>query len=42
MSLYMLDTDTLTLYEHHHPIVCQHIVNHPPQELALTIITVEE
>jgi tRNA(fMet)-specific endonuclease VapC len=40
MSVFVLDTNTLTLYEHRHPVVCQHVASHPFQDLA--IITVEE
>src|SRR4051812_28290410 len=42
MSLYVLDTDILTLYRHGHPAVLQHVAAHPPDELAITVITVEE
>jgi len=42
VSLFILDTDTLTLYREGHPSVCTHIRQHAPQELALTVITVEE
>jgi len=42
MSLYVLDTDTLTLYRAGHSQVCQHVLNHAPDELAVTVISVEE
>jgi tRNA(fMet)-specific endonuclease VapC len=42
MSLWVLDTDTLTLLQHNHPAVCRHAGQHAPQELAITVITVEE
>jgi tRNA(fMet)-specific endonuclease VapC len=42
MSLYVLDTDILTLFRHGHASVCQNVAAHPPTELALTILTVEE
>jgi len=42
MSLYVLDTDILTLYEHGHPAVLQHVGSHPPWAVTTTIITVEE
>ncbi len=42
MSLYILDTDMLTLYENKHPVVLQRVLGVPPPDLAVTIITVEE
>jgi tRNA(fMet)-specific endonuclease VapC len=42
MSLYVLDTDTLSLYQNNHPNVRPRVDAHPPQELAITVITVEE
>jgi tRNA(fMet)-specific endonuclease VapC len=43
MSLYVLDTDTLSLYEHRHPIVVGNVQAHASSdELAVTVITVEE
>jgi tRNA(fMet)-specific endonuclease VapC len=42
MSLYVLDTDILTLLERQHPVVCQRISGVPPSDVATTIITVEE
>ncbi len=42
MSLYVLDTDTLTLLQRKHPVVTQRRKATPPAELAITIITVEE
>ncbi len=42
MSLYVLDTDTLTLLERSHPVVLQHYNATPSADLAITIITVEE
>lgn len=42
MSLYVLDTDILTLFRHGHASVCQNVAAHAPTELALTILTVEE
>jgi tRNA(fMet)-specific endonuclease VapC len=42
MSLFVLDTDVMMLYQHRHPVVSQHIAAHPPHELAITVITVEE
>ncbi len=42
MSLYVLDTDTLSLYERLHPSVCRHMATVPPNDRAITVITVEE
>jgi tRNA(fMet)-specific endonuclease VapC len=42
MSLYVLDTDTLTLLQEGQATVVQHVSSHAPDELAITVITVEE
>jgi tRNA(fMet)-specific endonuclease VapC len=42
MSLYILDTDTLVLYEEDHEQVRQRVHSHPLHELATSVITVEE
>jgi tRNA(fMet)-specific endonuclease VapC len=42
MSLYVLDTDHLSLYRYGHPEVSAHIEATPGDELAVTIITIEE
>lgn len=42
MSLYVFDTDILSLYRHGHAAVVQHTLRHPPEALAVTVITVEE
>ena len=42
MSLYVLDTDITTLYRCGHEAVMRHALTHPPEELAITVITVEE
>jgi tRNA(fMet)-specific endonuclease VapC len=42
MNLYVLDTDMLTLYRYGHPLVRQQIISHPPNELAITVMSVEE
>jgi tRNA(fMet)-specific endonuclease VapC len=42
MSLFVLDTDTLSLYWEGHPTVCQRVQAHPAAELAITVISVEE
>jgi tRNA(fMet)-specific endonuclease VapC len=39
---YVFDTDMLTLYEEGHPAVTSRVAAHPPQELATTVISVEE
>jgi tRNA(fMet)-specific endonuclease VapC len=42
MSLYVLDTDILTLYRRNHPVVVSRIDAQPPDELAITVMSVEE
>jgi tRNA(fMet)-specific endonuclease VapC len=42
MSLFVLDTDTISLYQHDHPAVCARVRSHPLSELAITVLTVEE
>lgn len=42
MTLYVLDTDTLTLLLRGHPGISAEASIHKPNELAVTIVTVEE
>ena len=42
MSLYVLDTDTLTLFQAGHPRVLQEVGVHPANDLAITVLSVEE
>lgn len=42
MSLYVLDTDHVTLHQHNHPQVVAGIRTRTPDQLAVTIVTVEE
>ncbi|MEW4568870.1 type II toxin-antitoxin system VapC family toxin [Tautonia sp. JC769] len=42
MSLLVLDTDLLSLFQRGHPSVVSRCQSHPPNALAVTIITVEE
>ena len=42
MALYVLDTDILSLYQRGHAIVCDRVDRHKLEELAVTIINVEE
>jgi len=42
MSLYILDTDHVTLHQHDHPQVVARIRTCAPNELAITVVTVEE
>src|SRR5260370_40280840 len=42
MSLYVLDTDILTLYRSGHQVVFQRVNSHPGQDLAITVMNVEE
>ncbi len=42
MSLYVLDTDTLSLWQRGHPKVTAEVSRRSPQELAVTVISVQE
>jgi tRNA(fMet)-specific endonuclease VapC len=42
MSLYAMDTDTLTLFQKGHPVVRRRVLQHPPEEIAITVLSVEE
>jgi tRNA(fMet)-specific endonuclease VapC len=42
MSLYVLDTDTLTLYRQGHTLVCQRVTSQKAEDLAITVMSVEE
>ena len=42
MALNVLDTDILSLYQRGHEVVCDRVQRHDMEELAVTIITVEE
>ena len=42
MSLFVLDTDILSLWQHGHAAVGKHVTAHAGDELAITIITVQE
>jgi tRNA(fMet)-specific endonuclease VapC len=42
MSLYVLDTDMLSLYQRGHPRLVTRVDAHPAHEVAITVITVEE
>lgn len=42
MTRYVLDTDTLTLYQMGYPAVVARVAAHPIEELAVTVISVEE
>lgn len=42
MSLFVLDTDILTLNQQRHPVVTRRIAEHAPNELAICVISVEE
>jgi hypothetical protein len=37
MSLYVLDTDILTLYQCQHPVVLRHLFGHLQNDLAVTV-----
>jgi tRNA(fMet)-specific endonuclease VapC len=42
MSRFLLDTDTLSLPEHGHPLVLQQVNSHPPSDIAVAAISVQE
>jgi tRNA(fMet)-specific endonuclease VapC len=42
MSLYLFDTDLLSLYQMGHPRVVQNVLGHVSDQLAICVITVEE
>lgn len=42
MSLFVLDTDTLSLLQRGHPAVCARVAGQQQTDLAVTVITVEE
>src|SRR5688572_21750352 len=42
MTPYVLDTDTLTLFQENHPVVVQHVGQHPASDIAITVLSVEE
>lgn len=42
MSLRVLDTDILTLFQNGHPLVCRRCASSSPGSLAITVISVEE
>jgi tRNA(fMet)-specific endonuclease VapC len=42
MSQFVLDTDTLVLFQEGHEPVCRRVLSHPLKELAISVITVEE
>ena len=42
MSLFVLDTDHLSLYQRGAEPLISKLLSHPPEELAITIVTVEE
>lgn len=42
MTLFVLDTDHLSLYQRDAEPLLSKLLSHPPDELAITIITVEE
>ncbi len=42
MSLFLLDSDTLSLYEKGHAAVLARFASHPPKDIAIPVIVVEE
>jgi tRNA(fMet)-specific endonuclease VapC len=42
MNLYVLDTDILTLFQRNHPTVLTRVAEHSADNLAISVVTVEE
>ena len=42
MSVFILDTDIMTLYQQGQPRVVEHVLAHPLPELAIAVVSVEE
>ena len=42
MSLFVLDTDILTLFQRDHATVVAQVAKHAPAEIAVSVVTVEE
>ena len=42
MSLFVLDTDILTLFQEGHPAVVANVATHTDDNLAITVLSVEE
>ena len=42
MSLYILDTNTLTLLQDGHPAVVARVAAHAAEEIAVTVVSIEE
>jgi tRNA(fMet)-specific endonuclease VapC len=42
MTRFVLDTDTLVLFQEGHEAVSRRVLSHPAGELAITVITIEE
>ncbi len=42
MSLWVLDTDIMTLYQHGHLVVVQRVLAHSVADLSISVISVEE
>ena len=42
MRLFVLDTDMLTLNQRSHPVVVRRVAQHDPDDLTISVITVEE
>jgi tRNA(fMet)-specific endonuclease VapC len=42
MIRYLLDTDHITLFEHGHPPLLQHLASHQPDTIGVSVVTIEE
>jgi tRNA(fMet)-specific endonuclease VapC len=42
MSIYILDTDTVSLFQHGHALVCAAVMDHAASDVVISVLTVEE
>src|SRR5436305_2494011 len=42
MSLYLLDTDTVSLYQHGHPRICTAVADQQSSAIVISVMTVEQ
>ena len=42
MIQFVMDTDSLTLFQEGHPAVCERFLQQPPETVAITVLSVEE
>ncbi len=42
MASYLLDTDTLSLFQRDHPVVIRRVADHADDSITVAVVTVEE